>query len=124
MYVEEFKSDEDVAREFGGDPKSQAAILSQLKESKVLLAWYAFGGYEGEAFVLFEKDGILYEVNGSHCSFYGLEGQWDPQEVTWQALSKRNLLGDMSESQTANKFLQNLCKEKIFESTAKKIYEG
>jgi hypothetical protein len=37
--------------------------------------------------VIFEKDGKLWEVNGSHCSCYGLEGQWQPEETTWEAIA-------------------------------------
>lgn len=38
-------------------------------------------GYESAAFIVFEKDGQLFEVNGSHCSCFGYEGQWDPEPV-------------------------------------------
>lgn len=44
----------------------------------ILFAWYDTPPYEGYAYVLFEKDGVLYEVQGSHCSCYGLENQWEP----------------------------------------------
>jgi len=42
------------------------------------------GDYEMWARVLFRdaNDGKLYEVHGSHCSCFGLEGQWEPQEVS------------------------------------------
>lgn len=53
---------------------------------EILLAWYGYGDYEGDAFVLFRKDGKLYEVNGGHCSCNGLEGQWDPEETSIEAL--------------------------------------
>lgn len=59
------------------------------KNIKVLLASYAYENYEGDAFVLFRRDGKLYEVNGSHCSCYGLEGQWSPEETSIEALRKR-----------------------------------
>jgi len=55
----------------------------------VLFASYGYENYEGDAFVLFEKDGELFEVNGSHCSCYGLEGQWSPEETTIKALAHR-----------------------------------
>lgn len=60
-----------------------------LDEINILLAYYSYMNYTGEAFVLFEKNGKLYEVNGSHCSCYGLEGQWEPEEVCLQALIQR-----------------------------------
>lgn len=58
-------------------------------EEQILFASYGGASYEGDAFVLFERDGKLYEVHGSHCSCYGLEGQWEPEETTWAALDLR-----------------------------------
>jgi hypothetical protein len=58
-------------------------------EDELLHASYDCSGYEGQAFVLFERDGKLYEVNASHCSCYGLDGQWDPTETTWKAQAMR-----------------------------------
>jgi len=55
----------------------------------ILLASYGGASYEGDALVLFERDGKLYEVSGSHCSCNGLEDQWTPCEVTWPALKAR-----------------------------------
>lgn len=49
---------------------------------EILLASYTYEDYSGDAFVLFNHDGKMYEVNGSHCSCYGLEEQWIPEEVT------------------------------------------
>lgn len=56
---------------------------------RILAASYRYEDYEGDAFVLFVKDGKLYEVNGSHCSCYGLEGQWSPEEVHIESLEHR-----------------------------------
>jgi len=56
---------------------------------EILLASYGTPSYEGYAFVLARKEGKLYEVNGSHCSCYGLEDQWDPEETTIEALRHR-----------------------------------
>lgn len=59
----------------------------QIEGVEILLAWYDDPwGYSGEAFVLFRKDGKLFEVNGSHCSCYGLEDQWEPEETDAEAL--------------------------------------
>lgn len=60
-----------------------------LDGAELLLAWYGTGSYDGSAFVLYKKDGKLYEVNGSHCSCHGLEEQWQPEETTWEALAMR-----------------------------------
>ena len=46
-----------------------------LEGVEILLASYTYKYYVGDAFVLFLKDGKLYEVNGSHCSCYGLEAK-------------------------------------------------
>lgn len=62
---------------------------SELDGVEVLLASYSYQCYEGDAFVLFRKDGLLFEVNGGHCSCYGLEGQWEPEETSVEALRKR-----------------------------------
>lgn len=49
----------------------------------ILFAYYGdYSGYDGQAYVLFEQDGKLFEVAASHCSCYGLEDQWSPNEMT------------------------------------------
>lgn len=67
----------------------------ELDGANVLLASYGTPSYEGYAFVLFERAGKLYEVNGSHCSCYGLEGQWEPEETTAEALRHRLENGEL-----------------------------
>ena len=64
----------------------------------VLFASYEYEDYQGDAFVLFRKDGKLYEVNGGHCSCYGLEGQWEPEETTIEALEHRLKEGNLGSS--------------------------
>lgn len=63
--------------------------VTVLEGAKILYAVYDQGCYEGSAFVLFSRDGKLYEVNGSHCSCYGLETQFDPEETSVEALEHR-----------------------------------
>lgn len=82
MYLGNFASKEDVIREY-------SAPAGALDGAEVLFAYYSYKDYEGDSFVLFRKDNKLYEVNGSHCSCYGLEGQWDPEETSVAALRKR-----------------------------------
>ena len=55
--------------------------------ANILLAYYECEDYDGYAYVLYEQEGKLYEVHGGHCSCYGLEGQWEPEEVTIEYLS-------------------------------------
>jgi len=81
MYKGNFENKNDVEQEFDA--------AGTLNGAKVLLAWYGYGDYDGQAFVLFERDGKLYEVNGGHCSCYGLEGQWDPEETSVKELRHR-----------------------------------
>lgn len=81
----------------------------ELDGANVLLASYGTPIYEGYAFVLFERDGKLYEVNGSHCSCYGLEGQWEPEETTIEALRHRLENGNLgNESYDENTFSTEL----------------
>lgn len=70
-----------------GDMANAFEISSeQLEGVEVLYAAYDCECYEGSAHVIFRKDDKLYEVNGGHCSCYGLEGQWEPEETTVAAL--------------------------------------
>lgn len=64
----------------------ESDFRTSLADVNVLFASYTYINYNGDAFVLFEKDGKLFEVNGYHCSCYGLEGQWQPEETTLEAL--------------------------------------
>lgn len=45
-------------------------------------------------FVFLGTDGKLYEVHGSHCSCYGYEGQWLPEETTFEALAARRYISE------------------------------
>jgi hypothetical protein len=83
-YVEGFDSNEDIISNYG-------ATSDALDGTTIFLAWYGYGSYDGQSLVIFEKDGQLYEVNGSHCSCHGLEGQWKPEETSWKALAMRDL---------------------------------
>ena len=84
MFIQEFKSVDDIITQYDA-PKDA------LKSAKIYLAWYGCGDYCGSSLVLFKKGRKLYEVNGSHCSCMGLEGQWEPEETSWEALSMRNV---------------------------------
>lgn len=99
IYLHSFANDAEIIDAFG-------LPLNALDGCRVLLAYYHVGGYgcDGSAFVLFEKDGKLYEVNGSHCSCHGLSetdysgsspSQWDPEETTVEALEHRLVHGSL-----------------------------
>ncbi|WP_168898365.1 hypothetical protein [Bacillus sp. ISTL8] len=65
---------------------------------QILLASYDIEGCEGDAFVLFLENGKMYEVHGSHCSCFGLENQWNPEETTIKELEFRLNNGGGSEA--------------------------
>ena len=67
----------------------------QAKEIDIIAAFYRYEDYSGYAFVVYrdKRDGKVYEVNGSHCSCYGLEGQWEPEEVVVEELLNRPSYG-------------------------------
>jgi hypothetical protein len=63
----------------------QAIEISQLN---IIVAAYTYENYSGDAFVLYEKDGQLYEVNDSHCSCNGLRN-WSPEHTSIDAVMLR-----------------------------------
>ena len=66
-----------------------------LEGVKILLASYCRDTFTGEAFVLFCKNGQLYEVNASHDSVAGMIGQWEPEETLIEALHYRLEKGNL-----------------------------
>lgn len=82
-----------------------------LRGVRILLASYESEGYECTAFVLFERDGKLYEVNGFHCSCYGFEGQWTPEETTVAEFRHRLVEGQLGKDwDGSNTFANELSK--------------
>lgn len=77
IYMHSFSSKEDICSELDIDK-------STLEDCHVLLAYYHVGswGCDSSSYILFEdKEGKLFENYASHCSCFGLEGQWGPEEV-------------------------------------------
>jgi hypothetical protein len=71
-------------------------------EIEIVFAHYSGYGhddsdYEMWAHVLFwnKRQRQLFEVHGSHCSCYGLEGQWEPSEV-----NVKDILADIKMGKT------------------------
>ncbi len=86
------------------------AALEKYKNVHILFASYGYENYVGQAWVLFEQDGKLYEVNGGHCSCHGLEGQWEPEDVLLEELEHRLLNGTFGKNEYAgNEFHAELC---------------
>lgn len=100
-YFGQLESLEDVEAEF--DQKTG------LTSKDILFAYYCYEDYSGKAVVLFvsPEDGFLYEVYGGHCSCNGLEGQWEPERTTWEALHKSKSLGEYDDA-TAREALKRL----------------
>lgn len=79
----------------------------ELEGIEILLASYSYHYYSGEAFVLCRKDGKLYEVNGNHCSCYGLEGQWALEETNIEVLRHRIQNGTLGEDKYTDTVFKN-----------------
>ena len=80
VFDDGFESIDDVFREFDLTEREG----EQFKATCVIIsATYSYYCYEGEAAVIFYDaiKGQFFEVHGSHCSCYGLEGQWDPELI-------------------------------------------
>lgn len=82
VYLGDWCDEQDLLSEFQIDK-------AEIKEYKVIIAYYSYEDYSGTAFVLLKKGHKYYEVHGSHCSCYGLEGQWEPEETARLALKRR-----------------------------------
>lgn len=85
--------------------------LEEWQNTHILFASYGQANYSGDAWVLFEQGGELFEVSGGHCSCHGLEGQWSPEEVSLKELEHRLLEGTFGEDDySENNFKEELCK--------------
>lgn len=96
MFLNNWKDIEEMKSDFWPN-YNEPKYAGELDGANVLLASYGTPSYEGYAFVLFERGGELYEVNGSHCSCYGLEDQWAPEQTTVAELMHRLENGRLGE---------------------------
>ena len=80
-FVEGWNNKYDMMSDFQMDPH-------ELVGAKILYASYSTGDYCGNCDVVFRRNRKLYHVEGSHCSCFGLEGQWSPVETNELALYK------------------------------------
>lgn len=74
-------------------------VHKTIEGAEIILASYLQAYYEGAAYVFFKKDSIYYEVVASHCSCYGLEGQWNPETVMIEELYHRLTKGTFGEGE-------------------------
>ena len=88
VFLHNWSSESEVYKDFAIEPKADA---------KILFASYNEHCYEGNAFVLLAQAGKLFEINGSHCSCFGLEKQFEPEETTIEALRHRLIEGRMGQ---------------------------
>lgn len=58
------------------------------RHDQIIFAVLRNHGYEEDCLVLYVEHGKVMLVEGGHCSCYGFEGQWKPDEVTWFQLWK------------------------------------
>jgi hypothetical protein len=83
--MDESAAKEHISLEFGVEPEKLADI-------SILVAYMSVGDYgcDSSAFIVFKRDGDLYEVNASHCSCFGFDAQdysgtdgtqWEPEIV-------------------------------------------
>ena len=59
---------------------------------KIVVAMSEYESYEGYSYFLLihRSTGKLYEVSGGHCSCYGFEGQFEPEETTVEYIFSDN----------------------------------
>lgn len=81
MYVGDWSEWADVSADFDGvcaRPEKPAIP----EPTEVIFAGYENEGYDGSAFVVYRQGRKFYTVSGGHCSCYGLEDQWEPEEYS------------------------------------------
>lgn len=69
---------------------SYEADEKEVEKYEILIAYESVGSWGCDSsswFLLKEKTtGKLFETHGSHCSYYGFEGQFEPEETTVEYL--------------------------------------
>lgn len=68
---------------------------NQLDHIDILLASYTNQHDAGYAFILFEQNAQLFEVNCSHDSEADFDGQWQPEDTSIEALLFRLNRGNL-----------------------------
>jgi len=76
-----------------GSPSNdeKAQLLLKLQVFEILIAYESVGSWGCDSsswFLLRDKQtGALYENHGGHCSCFGFEGQWEPEETTLEHIA-------------------------------------
>jgi len=91
-YFRGFDDAEDMRRAFDEPPETFGTpdILFAVNDSY---------SCEALAFVLLRLDGRLFEVNASHCSCDGYEGQWAPEPTSADALRMRKSIFGLTDEE-------------------------
>jgi hypothetical protein len=88
-------------QDYEGEDEFRETLLDEYKAAQedvdfvatLIIATSETSSYEDVSlFVFLGTDGKLYEVHGSHCSCYGFEEQWQPEETTFEALAARRCI--------------------------------
>lgn len=57
----------------------------------IIVSATTYEDYQGIGLTVYCHEGVCYEVNSSHCSCFGHEGQWEPEEIkVGELLSRKN----------------------------------
>ncbi len=78
-YIEGFDSWKDVQDHYE---------MNEREPEEVIYAAYDGGSYEGYSTIIYRNGDFYYLEESSHCSCYGLEGQWNPEQYTIEAIVK------------------------------------
>lgn len=84
--------------------------MKEKHPDKVFLAYYGYESYEGYSYVIYRNGDKYYMNQGSHCSCYGLEGSWTPEEFN----SKEELIAYLEKTN------YYMCRE-LIENVVKKL---
>lgn len=71
IYLDDFETWKDIQQQF---------CTTYEKPDEVYIAQYRYEDYSGHSEIYFRNNGKYYYNQASHCSCYGLENQFDPEE--------------------------------------------
>ena len=101
VFLGNWNSSEDIFSDFG-------IKESDLEGGKIIFGFYNCQEYEGYASVIIQMpDDSLKLVHGSHCSCYGLEDQWDMEDISVVLLNQMKWLGNSEVKEKLNSILDN-----------------
>ena len=91
------------------DDSDKQKVVATLEGMDVVIAYESAGSYgcDSSSFFLFRRksDGVYFENHGSHCSCYGFEGQFSPEETTIEYLKSDKFnfyCGGYDDNETVN----------------------